>query len=57
MDEIQAALPFLPGIFIPAVTDNLWEVPSDLGGHILMDRETEDAAILALLEKSDTTAS
>jgi hypothetical protein len=56
MDEIQAALSFFPETFIPRETQNRWEVPSDLGGYILMDTETEDASILALLERLDTAA-
>ena len=56
MDEIQSALPLLPDVFIPCMTDELWEVQSDLGGYVLMDRETEDASILALVETLDVTA-
>jgi len=56
MDEIQAALTFLPDIFLPCETDNLWEVPSDHGGYVLISTETDAASVLSLFEKSDSTA-
>ncbi len=53
MDEIQAALSFLPDMYVPKETNNLWEVRSDLGGYVLIDNETKDDSILTLLEKLD----
>jgi hypothetical protein len=53
-DEIQVALYCLPDPFMERAKDGLWEVDSDLGGHVLV--ETEDDDVLALLEKLDTTA-
>jgi len=56
MDEIQAALAFLPDVFLPRETDNLWEVPSDRGGHVLISTEADAASVLSLFESLDTTA-
>jgi hypothetical protein len=53
-DEIRAALSFMPGLTVELENDRLWEVASDLGGHVLI--ETEDDEVLALLERLDTTA-
>ncbi len=50
-DEIRSALSFLPETIVPGETQNLWEIPCDLGGYIHIDSETEDASILALLEE------
>jgi hypothetical protein len=51
-DEIRAALSFLPDLLVECANDRLWEVPSDLGGHVLI----EEDEVLTLLEKLDTTA-
>jgi hypothetical protein len=53
-DEIRAALSFLPDLSPECQSDRLWEVASDLGGHVLID--TEDPEVLTLLEKLDPTA-
>ena len=52
-DEIRAALCSLPDCFYEPVPDRMWEVVSDLGGHVLIDTEDED---LTLFEKLDGTA-
>jgi hypothetical protein len=51
-DEIRAALSFLPDFYVENSKDVLWEVESDLGGHVLI--ETEDESVLTLLEEFDT---
>ena len=51
-DEIRAALSFLPDFFMENAKDVLWEVESDLGGHVLI--ETEDEAVMTLVEDLDT---
>jgi hypothetical protein len=51
-DEIRAALSFLPDFSMENAKDVLWEVESDLGGHVLI--ETEDEAIMTLAEELDT---
>ena len=56
MDEIQAALTFLPDFFLPCETDNLLEVPSDRGGYVLISNETDAVSVISLFEKIDTTA-
>jgi hypothetical protein len=53
-DEIRAALSSLPDLVLESSMNDLWEVDSDMGGRVLI--ETEDAGVLALLEKLDTTA-
>jgi hypothetical protein len=53
-EEIRAAISFLPDLFMQSEKDNLWEVPSDLGGRVLI--ETEDVEVLTLMEKLDPTA-
>jgi hypothetical protein len=53
-DEIRAALSFVPALSVELKSDRLWEVASDLGGHVLI--ETEDEEVLALLERLDSTA-
>jgi hypothetical protein len=53
-DEIREALSFMPDLSVQIRNDRLWEVPSDLGGHVLV--ESEDEKILALLERLDPTA-
>jgi len=50
-DEIRSALSFLPETVVPRESQNLWEIPSDLGGYVHIDSETEDAPILVLLEE------
>jgi hypothetical protein len=52
-DEIRAAISFLPDFFVEE-NNKHWEVASDLGGHVLIDIEEEEA--LTFLEKLDTTA-
>jgi hypothetical protein len=52
-DEIRAAISFLPDFFVEG-NHKQWEVASDLGGHVLIDIEEEEA--VTLLEKLDTTA-
>ena len=51
-DEIRAALSFLPDFYMENAKGVLWEVESDLGGHVLID--TEHEAIMTLLEELDT---
>jgi hypothetical protein len=46
-EEIRAALIFLPDAFIRCAPGGLWEVASDLGGHVLIDSDT---LVLSLLE-------
>ena len=53
-DESREALSFMSDLSVPLRNPRLWEVPSDLGGHVLI--ESEDEKILALLEQLDTTA-
>jgi hypothetical protein len=53
-DEIRAALSLLPDFSVEFENDRLWEVASDLGGHVLI--ENEDSEVLTLLEKLDMTA-
>jgi len=53
-DEIRAALSFLPDFSVEFENNRLWEVASDLGGHVLI--ENEDSEVLTLLENLDTTA-
>jgi len=53
-DEIRAALSFLPDISMELGDEGLWEVASDLGGHVLV--ESEDDKVVALLEKLDGNA-
>jgi len=53
-EEIREALSFMPDFSVQLRNDRLWEVPSDLGGHVLI--EGEDEKILALLEGLDPTA-
>lgn len=55
MDEVQAALCFLPEIYIPCVTDSPTEARSDQGDRVFIDPENENAAFLTLLEKVDLT--
>lgn len=50
-DEIRAALSFMPDFHMEAAQDELWEVESDLGGHVLI--EAEDKEVLTLLEQLD----
>jgi hypothetical protein len=52
-DEIRTALSFLPGFLVESDKDGLWEVESDLGGHVAI--ETGEDEILTLLENLDTT--
>jgi hypothetical protein len=54
IDEIWAALSFLPDLFAEGTNDRSWEVASDLGGYVIID--TEDAEVLALLKKLDAAA-
>lgn len=51
-EEIRAALCSLPDCFYESIPDKMWEVASDLGGHVLIDTEDAD---LTLLEKLDAT--
>ena len=37
-DEVRAALSCLCDVLVESAEDTLWEVPSDLGGHVLVDR-------------------
>ena len=53
-DEIQAALSFVPDVFMGCAKDQLWEVESDLGGHVLIEREDDE--VLTLLARLDPTA-
>ena len=53
-EEIREALSFIPDLSVQFRGDRLWEVPSDLGGHVLI--ESEDEKVLALLERLDPTA-
>lgn len=53
-DEIRSALCFLPDFVVEYSNDELWEVESDLGGHVLI--ETADAEVLTLIEKLDPRA-
>ncbi len=53
-DEVRAALSSMSDFLVETDEDTLWEVPSDLGGHVLI--ETEDEGILTLLETLDTAA-
>jgi len=52
-DEIRAAICFLPDYFIEYVPETLWEVASDLGGHVLINMRDEDE-VLTIVEKLDT---
>lgn len=51
-DEVRAALSFLPDCIAESDDDKVWEVPSDQGGHVLIEMEEED--VLTLYEKLDT---
>ena len=51
-DEIRAALSFLPDFYMENAKDVLWEVESDLGGHVLIEAEQEE--VMNLLEALDT---
>jgi hypothetical protein len=53
-EEIRSALSFLPDLFVEDANDGLWEVASDLGGHVLIDLGEDEALIL--LEKLDETS-
>jgi hypothetical protein len=53
-DEVRAALSSSTDVSVESEQDSLWEVPSDLGGHVLI--ELEDEGVLTLLETLDTTA-
>lgn len=53
-DEVRAALSCLSDVSVESEEDTLWEVPSDLGGHVLI--ETENEGILTLLQTLDPTA-
>jgi hypothetical protein len=53
-DEIREALSFMPELSVQLRNDRLWEVPSDLGGHVLI--ESEEEKIVALLDSLDTAA-
>jgi hypothetical protein len=53
-DEVRAALSSSSDFLVETDEDTLWEVPSDLGGHVLI--ETEQEGILTLLETLDLTA-
>jgi len=53
-DEVRAALSCLCDVLVESAEDTLWEVPSDLGGHVLVEIEKE--GILTLLETLDPTA-
>ena len=56
-DEIQSALSSLPDFYVERGSDSLWEVPSDLGGRVLIEtEEIEGSEAFTLLEKLDTTA-
>lgn len=55
MDEIQAALSFLPEIYIPCATNNPMDAPSDQEDCVHIDPENEDVAFLTLLGKVDAT--
>jgi hypothetical protein len=50
-DEIRAALSFRPDVYVEKVNDKLWEIPSDLGGYVLVDMEHDEA--LTHVEKPD----
>ena len=52
-DEIRAALSLLPDVYVKKVNDKLWEIPSDLGGYVLVDIEPDEAP--ALVGKPDAT--
>jgi hypothetical protein len=52
-DEIRAALSFMPDLSVELGNERLWEVASDLGGHVLI--EAEDDEVLTLLERLDST--
>ncbi len=57
IDEIRAALSFLPDAFLESAKENLWEVASDLGGRVLLDSEDmENDEILTVLERLNPTA-
>jgi hypothetical protein len=45
-DEIRAALSLLPDVYMEKVNDKLWEIPSDLGGYVLVDMEHDEARTL-----------
>ena len=51
-DEIRAALASFPDFFVESPRDDLWEVESDRGGHVLI--ETEELENLTLVEKLDS---
>ena len=52
-DEIRTALSLSPDVYVEKVSDKVWEVPSDLGGYVLVDLEHDEA--LTLVEKLDAT--
>ena len=51
-DEVRAALSFLPDSFVEPANDRVWEVPSDQGGHVLIEMEEEE--VMSLYENLDT---
>jgi hypothetical protein len=52
-DEIRAALSFLPDFLMPCAKDSLWEVTSDLGGHVRIKVEEDQG--LTLLGSLEST--
>jgi hypothetical protein len=52
-DEIRAALSCMPDSLMESAKDELWEVESDMGGHVLI--ETGDTEMLTMLEPVDPT--
>jgi hypothetical protein len=51
-DEIRAAISFLPDFFMQGPNDSLWEVASDLGGHVRIEVGEEEG--LTLLDSLDS---
>jgi hypothetical protein len=45
-DEIRAALSLRPDVYVEKANGKLWEIPSDLGGYVLVDMEHDEARTL-----------
>ena len=54
IDEIQAALRTLPDLYFGFANGTLWEIASDTGGLVSLERE--DLEALSLIGKIDASA-
>ena len=52
-EEIRAALSMFPNLLIGDTNERVYEVPSDMGGHVLI--EFEEDLTLTLYERTDST--